>query len=207
VQKILFICKKNFSRSILAEAITNTMAPDRFRAYSAGLEDCGPLPEHLLAFLRSKGVATNRLKSKTFDYFTGLRAVQFDYVITTCDKATAEACPAWPGQPLRAHWDITRPDFDKGEGMGTAQMLERLYQRLYLTISLFVSLPEVRTGDACGLTTGFQSFTLRPSVWPGRKLLIKKPCRAPDPGSGHVLAPTKSVTAPTGFALTNRRYG
>jgi arsenate reductase (thioredoxin) len=142
LKRILFVCQYNSGRSIIAEAITNSLAPKKFRAYSAGLENCGPISELLLDLLREKGHSTEHLKVRSVDHFTGLMAVKLDYVITTCDPVTAEACPVWPGQPAVAHWNIAKPEFRPGDVTGNRQLLEKLYARIYTTVNLFISLPE-----------------------------------------------------------------
>ncbi len=130
----------------MAEAIVNSISAKKFRAYSAGVEDCGPVSELVLDLLKEKGHFTGRLKTKTFDYFTGLMAVKFDYVITTCDISTVRACPVWPGQPTSAHWNIAKPAFRPGDDVGNRILLEGLYRKIYSTVNLFTSLPEdVRT--------------------------------------------------------------
>lgn len=126
----------------MAEAIVNSIAAKKFRAYSAGVENCGPISELVLDLLKEKGHFTGRLKTKTFDYFSGLMAVKFDYVITTCDRTTADVCPAWPGQPTSAHWNIAKPSFRPGDDVGNRILLEGLYRKIYSTVNLFTSLPE-----------------------------------------------------------------
>jgi len=37
-----------------------------------------------------------------------------DFVITACDQVAGQACPAWPGAPVAAHWNI--PDPGKATG-------------------------------------------------------------------------------------------
>ncbi|HHG90066.1 MAG TPA: arsenate reductase ArsC [Devosia sp.] len=142
MKRILFICQYNSGRSIIAESIVNTIASKEFRAYSAGVENIGPVSELVLDLLKEKGHFTGRLRTKTFDYFTGLMAVRFDYVITTCDRATAKACPVWPGQPTSAHWNIPKPAFRPGDDVGNRILLEELYRKIYSTVNLFTSLPQ-----------------------------------------------------------------
>ncbi len=142
VKRVLYVCRYNSGRSIIAEAITNTLAPKKFRAYSAGLQNCGPISELLLDLLREKGHSSERLKVRSVDQFTGLMAVKFDYVITTGGQITAQACPTWPGQPTNAHWNIAKPDFRPGDVAGNRRLLEKLYARIYTTVNLFLSLSE-----------------------------------------------------------------
>ncbi|NOZ33568.1 MAG: arsenate reductase ArsC [Alphaproteobacteria bacterium] len=146
MKRVLFICRSNNGRSIMAEAITSAIAPGQFRGYSAGLEPGSDIPGFILEFIKSRGLPTARLKSKSYEHFTGLRATKFDYVITTCDKKVFEACPVWPGQPTCAHWNIAVPEFRPGDDAFNRQLLEKLYDRLHATISMFVALPdEVRS--------------------------------------------------------------
>jgi arsenate reductase (thioredoxin) len=142
MKRVLFICRSNNGRSIMAEAITNSISPGQFRGYSAGLEAGDDVPGFILDFIRAKGLPTARLKSKSYEHFTGFRATTFDYVITTCDKKVFEACPIWPGQPTCAHWNIAMPDFQLGDNLHNRQLLAKLHDRLHATISMFVALPE-----------------------------------------------------------------
>jgi arsenate reductase len=61
-----------------------------------------------------------------------------DFVITVCDNAANEICPAWPGQPITAHWGVFDPAAVKGEEAGLAFM--RAFVILERRIGLFTAL-------------------------------------------------------------------
>ena len=49
------------------------------------------------------------LRSKSWAEFTAATAPPLDFIFTVCNQAAGEACPAWPGQPIAAHWDFADP--------------------------------------------------------------------------------------------------
>lgn len=142
VTHVLFLCTHNSARSILAEAVLNHIGQGRFKAYSAGSsprdhQQPNPLG---LQVLQHAGIATEGLRSKSWDEFGNVDAPRMDLVITVCDNAAGEVCPYWPGQPATAHWGY--PDPSAGDG-SDAQKLEAfrltllaLKRRLELLISL-----------------------------------------------------------------------
>jgi protein-tyrosine-phosphatase len=105
----LFLCTGNAGRSIIAEAILNRVAGDRFRAFSAGSRPRGAVHAAALRLLQSRGYETAELRSKSWDEFAGAGAPKLDVVITVCDNVAGEACPVWPGQPMLQHWSIPDP--------------------------------------------------------------------------------------------------
>lgn len=106
---ILFLCTGNSARSLLAEALLNHLAAGRMRAYSAGSFPKGAPHPAALAVLAEQGIATDGLRSKSWDEFAAAGAPEMDLVITVCDNAAGEACPVWPGRPALAHWGIPDP--------------------------------------------------------------------------------------------------
>src|SRR5690606_16142438 len=103
---VLFICSGNSARSIIAEALLNAMGDGRFRAYSAGSHPRGEVHALALDELRKLRIPTDGLRSKGWTEFAGPGAPAMDFVFTVCDTVAGEVCPAWPGQPVTAHWGM-----------------------------------------------------------------------------------------------------
>lgn len=138
---ILFLCTGNSARSIMAEAILNHKAKDRFIAYSAGSHPAGAIREGALKQLELAGISTAGLRSKSWGEFGEADAPVMNFVFTVCDNAAKEVCPFWPGQPMTAHWGVADP----AEVNGTAEDIARAYRDAFSTldrrIGLFLSLP------------------------------------------------------------------
>ncbi len=147
---ILFLCTHNSARSILAEALLNTVGKGRFRAFSAGSsprENQQPNPLGLKV-LQNVGIATEGLYSKSWDVFAVADAPQMNLIITVCDNAAGEVCPTWPGHPATAHWSY--PDPSEGNG-SEAEKLEAFRQTLHAIkyrLELFCSLPDAKLEQA-----------------------------------------------------------
>jgi arsenate reductase len=105
-QRILFLCTGNSCRSIMAEALVNDAAGDRYAAWSAGSSPAGHVHPRAIETLARHGVAPGLPRSKSWDEFAG---AEFDLVITVCDQAVGESCPIFAGKPKRLHWSIPDP--------------------------------------------------------------------------------------------------
>jgi arsenate reductase (glutaredoxin) len=136
---ILFLCTGNSARSIIAEAIMNRVGGDRFQAFSAGSQPKGAVNPHALALLRKLDYETGALRSKSWDEFAAPGAPPLDFVITLCDEAAGEACPAWPGQPMTAHWGMPDPAA-AGTEMARAVAFADTYRMLNNRIAAFANL-------------------------------------------------------------------
>ena len=89
----------------MAEAFVRTLAPERFEAFSAGLEPRGvdPLAVQVMA---ERGVDISSQRSKPLTNYLG--QVHFGYLVTVCDRAERE-CPIFPGTGQRLHWSFPDP--------------------------------------------------------------------------------------------------
>ncbi|MCQ4165495.1 arsenate reductase ArsC [Tahibacter harae] len=141
VFNVLFLCTGNSARSILAEAILRHIGKDRFRAFSAGSHPAGAVNPHALALLQRLGIATDGLRSKSWDEFEQPGAPALDFVFTVCGNAAGEACPVWPGQPVTAHWGVPDPAAVEGTGQEKANAFREAFTTLQRRIELFTSLP------------------------------------------------------------------
>lgn len=137
---ILILCTGNSARSILAEALFNALGGGRVRAFSAGSKPAGKVNPHALALLEEQGLDSADLRSKSWDEFAALDAPALDLVVTVCDNAANEACPLWPGAPLRAHWGIADPAAATGSDEDIRAAFMKAYALLAERILTFLSL-------------------------------------------------------------------
>ncbi|MET0294518.1 MAG: arsenate reductase ArsC [Phenylobacterium sp.] len=138
---ILFLCTGNSARSILAEAIVNSLPGDKFAGFSAGSAPRGQVNPHALALLGKLGHPTDGLRSKSWDEFAGPGAPPLHFVITVCDNAAGEVCPIWPGQPMSAHWGMPDPAEANGTDAEIALAFADTYRMLRNRITAFAELP------------------------------------------------------------------
>ena len=138
---VLFLCTGNSARSIIAECIINRLGRGKFRGFSAGSHPRGKINPHTLYELERNNYLTTDLRSKDWSEFETADAPKMDFVFTVCDKAAAEVCPVWPGQPMTAHWGVRDPAEEEGNEMAKKAAFARAFKELQNRISIFVSLP------------------------------------------------------------------
>ena len=91
----------------MAEAFAHRRVGDRIDVLSAGLER-GTLNPIVVEVMREKGFDLSSNSSKSLDDIDW-RSRTFAYVVTVCDEASAEACPAVPATGARLHWSFADP--------------------------------------------------------------------------------------------------
>lgn len=139
--QILILCTGNSARSIMAEAIINTLGAGRFVAHSAGSQPAGRVHPLALEKLSAIGYPTAQLRSKSWDEFAAADAPQMDFIITVCDNAAGEVCPLWPGQPISAHWGFPDPAAVQGSEAEQRAAFEQVFQRITQRVRLLLDLP------------------------------------------------------------------
>ena len=137
---VLFLCTGNSARSIMAEALLNLRGAGRFQAYSAGSHPKGKVHSLALEVLTRNHLPADQLRSKSWDEFATPDAPRLDFVFTVCDRAAAEVCPIWPGQPMTAHWGIQDPAEATGSPEEQLRAFQRAFRELDARIMNFTSL-------------------------------------------------------------------
>jgi protein-tyrosine-phosphatase/DNA-binding transcriptional ArsR family regulator len=155
---VLFLCTHNSARSILAEALLNTMGQGRFQAFSAGSsprDNQQPNPLGLQV-LQNAGISTEGLQSKSWDVFAGPDAPQMHLIITVCDNAAGEVCPVWPGHPATAHWSYPDPSEGEGSDVEKLEAFRKTLHAIKRRLELFCSLPDAKLEQALLQTSARQ---------------------------------------------------
>ncbi|MGH8580772.1 MAG: arsenate reductase ArsC [Gammaproteobacteria bacterium] len=138
---VLFLCTSNSARSVMAECILNRLGRGKFKAYSAGSHPKGEVHPYALELLKRENFITDKLRSKDWKEFAKPGVPPLDFVFTVCDKAAAEVCPVWLGQPMSAHWGLPDPAAAEGSEIEKRLAFADAYRMLTRRISIFVNLP------------------------------------------------------------------
>lgn len=108
-KRVLFICTHNSARSQMAEGLLRALYGDEYEAYSAGTEPKGIHP-YAIKVMAEIGIDISGQRSKGLEE---LRGMEFDYVVTVCDRAR-EACPFFPGGRMVLHKGFEDPSQLRG---------------------------------------------------------------------------------------------
>lgn len=106
MKNVLVLCTGNSCRSIMAECLINQLCKGTYNAVSAGSFPAGYVHPKSLEILSQNGIDVGEPRSKSWDEFT---THEFDLVLTVCDQAANENCPAFLGNYRKLHWSTPDP--------------------------------------------------------------------------------------------------
>ena len=138
---VLFLCTHNSARSIMAEALLNSIGHARFHAFSAGSMPSGRVNPFAIEKAKTLGDPTDDIRSKSWDDFAQPGAPRMDIIITVCDDAAGEVCPVWPGHPATAHWGFPDPSAAEGGDDEKRKAFDQVFHAIRRRVELMVNLP------------------------------------------------------------------
>ncbi len=145
MRNVLFLCTHNSARSVMAEALLNTIGGERFLAFSAGSKPSGRVNPFALEMVKSLGYLTDTIRSKSWDEFSMAGAPPMDIVITVCDNAASEVCPVWTSRhgvpPAVAHWGFPDPSDAPGGVEEKRKAFDQVFHAIRKRLERMVLLP------------------------------------------------------------------
>jgi arsenate reductase len=121
MKNILVLCTGNSCRSQIAEGYLRYFAGDKANIYSAGIETHGVNPK-AIQVMADDGIDISTHTSNHVDEYL---SIPFDVVITVCDNAN-EACPYFPGNVQRLHYNFPDP----AKATGTPEEVMNEFKRV-----------------------------------------------------------------------------
>jgi len=121
MKKVLVLCTGNSCRSQLAEGYLRSFAGDAAEIYSAGIETHGVNPKAVQVMAEDHIDISNHTSNHVDEY----SGIDFDAVITVCDNAS-EACPVFPGNVKRYHYNFPDP----AKATGTPEEIMNEFRRV-----------------------------------------------------------------------------
>lgn len=141
IYNVLFLCRANSARSIMAEAILKKEGAGHFFGFSAGSYPRGEVHPYAQDLLQSLDHDISGFSSKAMETYSEQDDIKFDFVFTVCDATANEECPIFPGSPMTAHWGVPDPAAVEGSEAEKRLAFADTYRMLRNRISIFTSLP------------------------------------------------------------------
>ena len=112
----------------MAEGLINHFGKEDFQAFSAGSNPAGYVHPMSIKTLEKSGIFKADYKSQSWDDFNG---IDFDLVITVCDNAAGETCPAYISSAPKVHWGVEDP----AKFEGSDEEIENEFQRIFAILA------------------------------------------------------------------------
>jgi len=138
--RLLFLSQRNSARSMMAEALANSIGRGTLQAFSAGVRPAARIDPIAVELLQHAGIDVPPHAPQHVREFSAPESPPLDFVFTLSDTAAGEAPPSWPGHPITAHWRCTDPEqFD--DPVERRQALIRTRAELERRLRVFSNLP------------------------------------------------------------------
>lgn len=135
---VFVICTGNSCRSVMGEALFNYLGHERLKAFSAGSHPIGRINAGALATLKRHNLPTEGFQSQSWDDFSGQ---PMDIVITVCDNAAGETCPAYLDAAVKVHWGLVDPGHVEGTDKEVITAFEETFSIIKQRINSMLALP------------------------------------------------------------------
>src|SRR5687768_7743046 len=138
--RILFLSQRNSARSMMAEAIANSIGHGQIEAFSAGVRPSAQVDPIAVELIERAGLPAPDHPPRHVREFSAPDAPPLDFVFTLSDTAAGEAPPMWPGHPITAHWRCADPEQFEDD-VERRQALIRARTELERRLRVFSNLP------------------------------------------------------------------
>lgn len=146
--KVLFLCRENAARSIMAEALLRELAGCRFEAFSAGPEPAARVHPLTVAQLRPGISDLAALSPKSWLEFTGEWAPRMDVIISIDHVIGGDRALTFPGEPDYMDWCLADPLADGVSETERAPLFEKVFWQIVRQVSGFIELPRFAAPNA-----------------------------------------------------------
>jgi protein-tyrosine-phosphatase len=138
--RVLFLSQRNAARSMMAEALANTIGKGQIMAFSAGTHPARIIDPVTVELLNHAGIEPPDHEPRHVREFSAAESPPLDFIFTLSDSATGESPPAWPGHPITAHWRCSDPARFETEAERRLSLL-RTRAELERRLRVFLNLP------------------------------------------------------------------
>lgn len=146
---VLFLSQRNSARSMMAEAIANSIGRGQLKAFSAGVRPASAVDPMAVELMEHAGLEIPDHPPQHVRHFSAPDSPPLDFVFTLSDTAAGEAPPSWPGHPITAHWRCTDPEQFEDPAEHRLALI-RTRTELERRLRVFANLP-VRSLDRMSL--------------------------------------------------------
>ncbi len=138
---VLFLCKFNSARSIMAEALLRKFGAHRFTVASAGSDPAETIHPYTKDLLVKFDHDLGSLTPKSWDQFAGRDGQGLDFVIIVGEETLRGNTPNFPGDPLVIGWPFDDPVAVDGNEAIKRATFAQIYGQIERRVRILASLP------------------------------------------------------------------